>query len=76
MGDKEREITILKNQIRTLRAFCLVGVIILCSAIINFQIQYSKVRAYYQSCADTNQQILRNMEELNPKIEKIFSNLR
>ena len=72
----DKEITSLKNQIRTLRVFYLVGIIIFFSAIINFQVQYSEIRSYYQSSVYTNQEILRNLENLNPELEEILSNLQ
>nr|DAE50829.1 MAG TPA: hypothetical protein [Caudoviricetes sp.] len=42
-------------------------------AVINFQIQYSQVRSYYQATVESNQEILLNLKWQNSELQRSLS---
>ena len=66
----QAEVQSLKNQIKTLRLFFLVSIMIFVGAIISFQIQYSAIRSYYQATVESNQEILLNLKWQNSELQQ------
>ncbi len=66
----KKEVESLKSQVRTIRVFYLTVIIMFVSAIINFQIQYSQIRSYYQATVESNQEILLNLKWQNFELQR------
>ena len=70
-AENRKEIDALKNQIGTLKVLYLVVVILFVSSIINFQIQYSNIRSFYQASLNDYQNLNLLLAEQNLELEDI-----
>lgn len=76
MEEMKKEIESLRSQVKTLRILYLATLIIVTFSIISLQMQYSRIRSFYQSTVDTNQEILMGQSYLSDELEQILSGLQ
>ena len=69
----KKEVESLKGQVRTLRVFYLTAITMFVGSIINFQIQYSQIRSYYQATVESNQEILLNQKWQCSELQRSLS---
>lgn len=69
----KKEIAYLHKEVDKLRIMIVAAGVIMAITIINFQIQYSQIRSYYQSTVESNQDILLNQEVQLSELQRFQS---
>lgn len=69
----KKEIAYLHKEVGKLRIMIVAAGVIMAITIINFQIQYSQIRSYYQSTVESNQDILLNQEVQLSELQRFRS---
>ena len=76
MEELKNEVSDLRGQVKALRLIVLATMATFVIVSISFQVQYSQIRAYYQSTVQSNQEILLNQKWQNSEIQRSLSMLQ
>ncbi|WP_373125003.1 hypothetical protein [Blautia producta] len=75
MEELKNEVSDLRGQVKALRLIVLATMATFVIVSISFQVQYSQIRAYYQSTVQSNQEILLN-QKWHSEIQRSLSMLQ
>lgn len=73
--DLEKEVRELKSLTTQLRIVVAIIVITFMITAFTYQVQYSKIRSYYQSTANLNQELQLELEKQNVRLQGILSEM-